>query len=77
MDKNPTLLNIDLRYFSDCENSEHWQWMLLDFFVQARHDFIIVYGTRATAIIGNTNIGKRALFSFEAAITTFWIQWIL
>lgn len=73
-DKDPTLLNIDFRYFPEPEHSEHWQWILFDFLVAARHNFVIVYGTIGRAIIVNMNIGNSALFSSEAAILTFGVQ---
>jgi len=69
-----TLLNIDLWYFPDREHSEQWQWMLFDFLLAARHNFVIVYGTIGMAIIVKMNIGNSALFSSEAAIVPFCTQ---
>lgn len=48
--------------------------MLFDFFVAARHNLVIVYGTMGMAIMVNINIGNSALFSSDAAIVAYHTQ---
>lgn len=71
VEKFEIFLNIDLRYFPDLEQTEHWQLMLFSFFEAARQSCMIVYGTSGSAIIVKMKIGKSPLFSSEAAIGTF------
>lgn len=63
-----TRLNMDLRYFPERKQTEHWQLIFVAFLVTAWHNWTIVYGTRGSAINVKIKMGKSALFSSDAAI---------
>lgn len=68
MKKKHTRLKMLLWYFPEREQTEHWQLIIFAFLDAALHSLTIVYGTKGKAIIVKIKIGKRVLFSSEAAI---------